>query len=70
MSDQTADDRRDQLTSAPKATEADAAPRIDVSTTPAGDTRIDIRDDAAVRPGRVDADGNELDEQDEDGADV
>jgi len=70
MSDQTADDRRDQLTSAPKATEADAAPRIDVTTTPAGDTRIDIRDDAAVRPGRVDADGNELDEQDEDGADV
>jgi hypothetical protein len=53
MSDQTADDRRDQLTSAPQATEADAAPRIDVSTTEAGDTRIDIREDAAVRPGRV-----------------
>lgn len=62
MSDQTADDRRDQLTSAPNATEADAAPRIDVSTTEAGDTRIDIRDDAAVRPGRVD--------EDEEGSDV
>jgi hypothetical protein len=62
MSDQTADDRRDQLTSAPNATEADAAPRIDVSTTAAGDTRIDIRDDAAVRPGRVD--------EDEDGSDA
>ena len=61
MSDQTADDRRDQLTSAPKATEADAAPRIEVSTTEAGDTRIDIREDAAVRPGRV--------EDDEDGSD-
>ncbi|KQQ09997.1 MULTISPECIES: hypothetical protein [unclassified Rathayibacter] len=61
MSDQTADDRRDQLTSAPQATEADAAPRIDVSTTEAGDTRIDIREDAAVRPGRV--------EDDEDGSD-
>ncbi|KQQ05469.1 MULTISPECIES: hypothetical protein [unclassified Rathayibacter] len=62
MSDQTADDRRDQLTSAPKATEADAAPRIDVSTTDAGDTHIEIRDDAAVRPGRLG--------EDEDGADV
>ncbi|MCJ1695671.1 multidrug transporter [Rathayibacter caricis] len=62
MSDQTADDRRDQLTSAPQATEADAAPRIDVSTTEAGDTRIDIREDAAVRPGRV--------EDDEGGSDV
>lgn len=55
-----ADDRRDQLTSAPKATEADAAPRIDVSTTDAGDTHIEIRDDAAVRPGRI---------EDEDGSD-
>lgn len=62
MSDQTADDRRDQLTSAPQATEADAAPRIDVSTTEAGDTRIDIREDADVRPGRV--------EDDEGGSDV
>jgi hypothetical protein len=43
-------DRVDQLTSAPDATEADAAPRIDVSHHD-GVTRIDVRDDAAVRPG-------------------
>ncbi|KZX20922.1 hypothetical protein EV639_106121 [Rathayibacter tanaceti] len=66
MSDQSADDRHDQLTSAPKATEADAAPRIDVSTTAAGDTRIDIREDAAVRPGRVEENGDEA--QDDSGA--
>ncbi|MCT1479347.1 multidrug transporter [Microbacterium sp. p3-SID336] len=42
--------RRDQLTSAPEATEADAAPRIDVSEHD-GTTRVDIRDDAEVRPG-------------------
>lgn len=56
MSDQSADDRRDQLTSAPNATEADAAPRIEVSITEAGDTRIEIREDAAVRPGQIDRD--------------
>jgi hypothetical protein len=53
MSDDTTDfdaDRRDQLTSAPDATEADAAPRIDV-TEHDGVTRIDVRDDAEVRPG-------------------
>lgn len=66
MSDQSADDRHDQLTSAPNATEADAAPRIDISTTGAGDTRIDIREDAAVRPGRVDENGDELDESRDD----
>ncbi|PPG48371.1 MULTISPECIES: multidrug transporter [unclassified Rathayibacter] len=66
MTDQSADDRHDQLTSAPKATEADAAPRIEVSTTEAGDTRIDIREDAAVRPGRVDENGDELDENRDD----
>ncbi|MFK0402992.1 multidrug transporter [Microbacterium sp. NPDC090225] len=44
------ENRRDQLTSAPDATEADAAPRIDVSEHD-GTTRIDIRDDAEVRPG-------------------
>jgi hypothetical protein len=44
------DDRHDQLTSAPQATDDDAAPRIDV-TTHDGVTRIDVRDDAAVRPG-------------------
>lgn len=42
--------RHDQLTSAPGATEEDAAPRIDVTHHDAV-TRIDIRDDAAVRPG-------------------
>jgi len=42
--------RHDQLTTAPRATEDDAAPRIDVSEHD-GVTRIDVRDDAAVRPG-------------------
>lgn len=42
--------RHDQLTSAPDATEADAAPRIEVSEHE-GTTRIDIAPDAAVRPG-------------------
>lgn len=42
--------RRDQLLAAPDAREEDAAPRIDV-TRREGVTRIDIRDDAAVRPG-------------------
>lgn len=55
MSDDMTDEdfaaqRRDQLTTAPDATEADAAPRIDVSAHD-GVTRIDVRDDAAVRPG-------------------
>ena len=42
--------RRDQLLSAPDAVESDADPRIDV-THREGVTRIDIRDDADVRPG-------------------
>ena len=42
--------RRDQLLSAPDAVESDADPRIDV-THRDGVTRIDIRDDAEVRPG-------------------
>lgn len=42
--------RHDQLTSAPDATEADAAPRIEVSEHD-GNTRIDIAPDAPVRPG-------------------
>lgn len=42
--------RHDQLTSAPHATEADAAPRISV-TQGDGVKRIDIVPDAAVRPG-------------------
>lgn len=42
--------RRDQLLRAEKSTEADAAPRIEVSHVD-GNTRIDIADTAAVRPG-------------------
>lgn len=42
--------RHDQLTAAPDATEADAAPRIEVSEHD-GNTRIDIAEDAPVRPG-------------------
>lgn len=42
--------RHDQLTTAPEATEEDARPRIRVSEHD-GVTRIDIADDAAVRPG-------------------
>ena len=43
--------RRDQLLAAPNATEEDAAPRIDVTDRGDGITRVDIRDDAVVRPG-------------------
>jgi hypothetical protein len=42
--------RRDQLLAAPDSVEADAAPRIEVSEHD-GNTRIDIADTAAVRPG-------------------
>lgn len=52
--------RRDQLLAAPDAVESDADPRIDV-THRDGVTRIDVRDDAAVRPG-----GPVLDEDDAD----
>jgi len=45
------DDRADQLTTAPRAEESDADPRIDVSEGEDGRRRIDIRDDAPVRPG-------------------
>ncbi|MGO4594365.1 hypothetical protein AB4Z18_11155 [Leifsonia sp. 2TAF2] len=45
------DDRADQLTTAPAADESDADPRIDVSEGEDGRRRIDVRDDAAVRPG-------------------
>jgi hypothetical protein len=44
------ENRHDQLTSAPESTEADAAPRIEVSEGENGVTRIDIADDAPVRP--------------------
>ena len=43
--------RRDQLLAAPDAAEEDAAPRIDVSHPREGVTRVDVRDDAVVRPG-------------------
>jgi hypothetical protein len=53
--DMTDDDKRhDQLTTAPKAKEPDAAPRIETSTSKSGATRIDIADTAAVRPGKAD----------------
>lgn len=42
--------REDQLTRAPDATQEDAAPRIEV-TEHDGRTRIDIAEDADVRPG-------------------
>lgn len=42
--------RRDQLLRAAESTEADAAPRIEVSESD-GVTRIDIADSAVVRPG-------------------
>lgn len=45
------DDRADQLTTAPAADEGDAAPRIDVTEAENGRRRIDVRDDADVRPG-------------------
>lgn len=51
MPEMTSEEKRhDQLTAAPDATEADAAPRIEV-TEREGVTRIDIAPDAAVRPG-------------------
>jgi hypothetical protein len=42
--------RHDQLTTAPKAVESDAAPRIEITQND-GVTRIDIAQTAAVRPG-------------------
>jgi hypothetical protein len=49
-----AEKRHDQLTTAPKATEEDAAPRITTRTTSDGKTRIDVADTAVVRPGNPD----------------
>jgi hypothetical protein len=51
MDKDAAEKRHDQLTTAPNAVESDADPRIDVTEQPGKPTRIDIRDDAAVRPG-------------------
>lgn len=46
--------RHEQLTRAEHSTEADAAPRVEVSHPEEGVTRIDVSDDAAVRPGERD----------------
>ncbi|RFA10172.1 hypothetical protein B7R54_13865 [Subtercola boreus] len=43
--------RREQLLTAPGADERDAAPRIDVSEVAPNTKRIDVRGDAAFRPG-------------------
>jgi hypothetical protein len=52
MDEMTDDEKRhDQLTRAPKSTEADAAPRIEVKEKADGVKRIDIAETAAVRPG-------------------
>ena len=48
--------RHDQLTTAPKADEGDAAPRVTVDEKADGPTRIDIADTAAVRPGKPTSD--------------
>ena len=46
--------RHDQLTTAPKASEEDAAPRIVTSEGTDGATRIDVAETAVVRPGNPD----------------
>ena len=45
--------RHDQLTTAPKASEADAAPRVTVDEQTDGVKRIDVAETAAVRPGKT-----------------
>jgi hypothetical protein len=44
--------RHEQLTTAPKAVESDADPRVDVTEREDGVTRIDVADTASVRPGQ------------------
>jgi len=46
------DERREELTRAPKSSPEDAAPRIDLSKGTDGATRVDIADTAVVRPGK------------------
>ena len=54
MTEKTFDEKRhDQLTTAPKASEADAAPRVTVQEEADGVKRIDVADTAAVRPGTI-----------------
>lgn len=48
-----AEKRHEQLTTAPKAVESDAAPRVDVTEQGDGVTRIDVADTASVRPGKT-----------------
>lgn len=53
MDEKTFDEKRhDQLTTAPKASEADAAKRVTVNEQSDGVKRIDVADTAAVRPGK------------------
>lgn len=53
MDEKTFDEKRhDQLTTAPKASEADAAKRVTVDEQSDGVKRIDVADTAAVRPGK------------------
>jgi hypothetical protein len=56
--------REDQLTTAPKSTEDDATPRIEVSETDSGLTRIDIREDAGARPGKPDTERKDPNQSD------
>ena len=54
MSEKSFDEKRhDQLTTAPKASEADAAPRVTVDEQADGVKRIDVAETAAVRPGNT-----------------
>lgn len=46
------EERREQLTAAPKADPGDAAPRVKVTESDEEVTRIDVADSAAVRPGK------------------
>ena len=48
------DERAEQLTRAPKSDPEDADMRIELSEGTGGATRIDVADDAVVRPGKDD----------------
>jgi hypothetical protein len=45
------DERREELTRAPKSSPEDAAPRIVLSEGADGATRVDVAETAVVRPG-------------------
>jgi len=58
VDDMSEDEKRhDQLTTAPKASEEDAAPRITITEKSDGVKRIDVADTAVVRPGNPDKQG-------------